>query len=101
MDLGAERLLAAEKSGQKIAIEIKSFAGPSSLADLENAVGQYILYRDILAQTEPQREVYLAVHEAVYIDVFLKPIGQLLRMNNRIKLLVSEPKSEVILQWIP
>lgn len=101
VDLGAERLLAAEKSGQKIAIEIKSFVGSSVLSDLENAVGQYILYRDILAQTEPEREVYLAIHEAVYIDVFLEPIGQLLRTNNRIKLLVFEPKNEVILQWIP
>jgi len=40
IDLGAERLLAAEKDSQKIAIEIKSFIANSALAALEEAVGQ-------------------------------------------------------------
>lgn len=35
VDLGAERLLAAEKPGHKIAVEVKSFVGPSIVADLE------------------------------------------------------------------
>lgn len=35
VDLGAERLLAAEKGRQKIAVEIKTFAGPSDVKDLE------------------------------------------------------------------
>lgn len=39
VDLGAERLLAAEKSGQKIAVEVKSFVSPSEVDDLKNAVG--------------------------------------------------------------
>ena len=30
VDIGAERLLAAEKPGRRIAVEIKSFVGPSS-----------------------------------------------------------------------
>ncbi|MDZ8054247.1 MAG: element excision factor XisH family protein [Aulosira sp. ZfuVER01] len=42
IDLGAEKLIAAQKKGQKIAVEIKSFVGSSPVADLENALGQYI-----------------------------------------------------------
>jgi len=42
VDLGAERLMAAEKSGQRIAVEIKSFVGDSEVDDLEKAVGQYV-----------------------------------------------------------
>jgi len=34
VDLGAEQLLGAEKGNRKIAVEIKSFAGPSEIADL-------------------------------------------------------------------
>jgi len=61
VDLGAERLLAADKEGRKIAVEVKSFLGASEVADLENALGKYILYREILEETEPDRLIHLAV----------------------------------------
>jgi XisH protein len=35
VDLGAERLLAAERAGQQIAVEIKSFTNASEMNDLE------------------------------------------------------------------
>jgi hypothetical protein len=38
IDLGAQKLIAAEKSGEKIAVEVKSFIGASPVADLENAL---------------------------------------------------------------
>ena len=41
VDLAAERLLAAEKDGEKIAIEIKSFLRQSTITDFYAAVGQY------------------------------------------------------------
>ena len=44
VDLGARRLLAAQKEERKIAVEIKSFTGRSDINDLEKALGQYILY---------------------------------------------------------
>ena len=31
IDLGAERVIAAERNGEKIAVEIKSFVGPSAI----------------------------------------------------------------------
>lgn len=43
MDLGAERVISAEKGSRKIVVEIKSFVGRSSIRDLEQALGQYIL----------------------------------------------------------
>ena len=39
VDLGAQRLLAADKGGQKIAVEVKSFSGPSVVTELERALG--------------------------------------------------------------
>jgi XisH protein len=44
VDLGAEQLLAADKQGRKIAIEVKSFFGDSEVEDLEIALGQFILF---------------------------------------------------------
>ncbi len=44
IDLGAERVIAAEKDNTKIAVEIKSFLGLSPLTDFYKALGQYQLY---------------------------------------------------------
>lgn len=55
IDLGAEKLIAAEKGSAKIAVEIKSFVSPSEIQDLENALGQYILYQNVLQRIEPDR----------------------------------------------
>jgi hypothetical protein len=78
IDLGAAQLLAAERYGRKIAVEVKSFVGRSDVDDLEKALGQYILYHDILTQREPDRVLYLAVHEEVFFGVFEEAIGRLL-----------------------
>ena len=60
-DLGAERTIAAEKESEKIAVEIKSFLSVSQIVDLEKAVGQYVIYRGLLSEQEPERTLYLAV----------------------------------------
>jgi len=100
VDFGAERLVAAEKAGRKIAVEIKSFVSPSEVEDLENAVGQFILYHDVLNRTEPNRELYLAIREAIFVDVFAEPLGQVLLENRRVRLVVFDPQAEVILKWV-
>ena len=101
IDLGAELLIAAEKASRRIAVEIKSFTGPSPIQDLRNALGQFILYNDILARLEPDRDLYLAVDRDVFEDLFEDPIGQLLLDNGRIRLLVFNPQEEEIEKWLP
>lgn len=101
VDLGAERLLAAERSGRRIAVEIKSFTGLSEMSDLERAVGQYTVYYDVLAQVEPDRVLYLAVSEEVANGLFEEPLGELLLRNNRVRLVVFNPDAEVLVKWIP
>ncbi len=100
VDLGAERLLSATKKDQKIAVEVKSFTSPSNIAALENALGQYILYRNIIEELEPDRMLYLAVHDEIFSTVFEESLGQLLIHKNRIKLIVFSRTEEVILKWI-
>lgn len=101
VDLGAEKILAAQKNDLKIAVEVKSFLGPSQINELEKGLGQYILYLDILARIEPDRNLYLAIREETFSELFAEPIGQLLIENDRLRLLVVDPEKEVIVQWIP
>ncbi len=100
IDLGAEKLLAAEKEGCKIAVEIKSFLSPSPVNDLENALGQYILYRDALKRSQPERILYLAIPDEVYLDFFQEEIAQMVVENQHLKLMVFEPKKAEVFKWI-
>lgn len=99
-DLGRERLLAAQKDTLRIAVAVKCFLGPSETADLEQAIGQYVLYDFIVAEREPDRILYLAVTGQVMNDVFDEAIGKLVLQNHRIRLIVFDPGSEVIIRWI-
>ncbi|NEO53746.1 MAG: fatty-acid synthase [Okeania sp. SIO3B5] len=101
VDLGASLLLAAEKEEVKIAVELKSFAGRSPINDLENAVGQYIVYHDVLKKTNPERILYLAVDEEAYEGIFSEPIGKLMLENQRLNLVAFHKLEEVIIEWIP
>jgi hypothetical protein len=101
VDLGAERLVAAEKAGHKIAVEVKSFVSPSEMDDLEKAVGQYILYHDALIEREPDRTLYLAVPKDIQRELFDEPVGQMLLKYQRVQLMVFDPRQEVVLRWIP
>jgi hypothetical protein len=100
-DLGAERLINAEKGTEKIVVEVKSFVGRSDVKDLEQALGQYILYRQVLNEMQISRNLYLAISEEIFNSVFTIELGQILLKNNLVKLLVFDKKSEAILQWIP
>ncbi len=101
VDLGAEKLLAAEKGEEKIAVEVKSFLGRSEVADLEQALGQFTLYRKILEYKDPDRKLYLAIRELVFNELFEEPIGQLLLDSDMVRIVVFNEDSEEVLRWIP
>ena len=100
VDLGAEKLFAAEKQGRKIAVKVKSFVSASPVNNLEKAVGQYMVYEDILEQLEPERIIYLAIRAEVYAQIFSEPIGQLLLEKKRFKLIVFDSLKETVVRWI-
>jgi hypothetical protein len=100
IDLGAERLLAAEKAGEKIAVEIKSFLSDSALFDFHLALGQFLNYRLVLETSERERILYLAVPIAAYESFFQRDLPQASVQQYRIKLIVYDPVDEVIVKWI-
>lgn len=101
VDLGAERLISAEKGIQKIVVEVKSFVGRSDVRDLEQALGQYVLYRQIISEMKIERSLYLAVSQPTFNSVFTIELGQILLKNQVVKLIVFDDESEAIVKWIP
>jgi hypothetical protein len=100
VDLGAERVVAAEKAGKHIAVEVKSFRGASPMRDLELALGQFLLYRSILEEQEPQRVLFLAIPDEA-AEILDEAVGQLLIAKHLIQAVVFDPQKEEILRWIP
>jgi hypothetical protein len=101
IDLGAERQFAAEKQGRRIAVEVKSFLGESVMVDLEQAVGQYLLYRSWMARLDEKRELFLAVSSRVYRDVFEDPSAQVLVADYKIQLVSVAVDRQEVDRWFP
>jgi XisH protein len=101
VDLGAERLLAAERGTEKIAVEVKSFIRPSAMKDLEEAVGQFVLYARLMSRYYPDHVLYLAVTEEVSQSVFEEEAGQTMIEDGIIRLVTFDEKQEVLVRWIP
>ena len=99
VDLGAERLLAAQKGAEMIAVEIKSFIGKNDLDDLYQALGQFILYRKALKKVEPRRTLFLALDVNAYREAFGDEDGESLRAEEGVKLLVFDIATEEIVLW--
>ncbi len=100
VDLGAEKLLAAEKGDRKIAVEIKSFVSRSEIDDLKDALGQFVLYEDVLAEKEPERMLFLAIRQKSFDSIFEDEIGKILLRNKRVRLVVFDEEAGEITQWI-
>ena len=92
-------MIAAEREGQKIAVEIKSFIGPPPITSFHLALGQYLNYFYALQQQEPDRKLYLAIPRFAYEETFDKPIVQLTLKNVLVHLLVFDLATETIHTW--
>ena len=100
IDLGAEKLLAAEKENRKIAVEIKSFLSSSPVYEFHSVLGQFLNYREALAEQEPDRILYVAVPVEVYKELFLRQFIQQVVRRYHIRLIVYSPLRKVIVEWL-
>jgi hypothetical protein len=100
IDLGAERLIAAERGTDKIAIEIKTFGNLSFITSLYEAVGKYIIYRNVLALKEPDRVLYLAVPETIYTRFFEEQVIQKTMREEKFKLVIYNQTNQIITEWV-
>ena len=99
IDLAAEQLLTAEKGKERIAVEVKSFLGGSTLSEFHNALGQYINYRRALRRKDPDRTIYLAVPLSVYNSFFAIDFIKEGLEEEEVKLLVYDPVKKELAKW--
>jgi len=108
VDLGATdtrnidqgKFLAAKRQEQKIAVEIKELRGKSIIKELEQAIGQYVLYKLLINKIEPERTIYLAITDIIYDEIFSEPIGELVINDLPLNLIVIDSAKLEVSQWI-
>jgi XisH protein len=100
IDLSAESVIEAEKDGERIAVEIKTFGGLSFISDFHDAIGQYIVYRDALTFESSDMDLYLAMPKAIYDEYGSEPLIDYVLKRQQVKLIIYESKSQSIQSWI-
>ena len=111
VDLGAEgasepeelagSFIGAERGDVRIAVEIKELRGQSVIVELEQAIGQYVLYRLLLNRVDPDRKMFLAIPDKAYIELFTEPIGEVVINDLPLQLLVIDVENAEVKRWIP
>ena len=100
VDLGAEKLIAAEKGNAKIAVEVKSFLGKSIISETQDAIGQFLMYQVVMSEFEANRVLYLAIEEEIFDNEFSDALKTLLLEKLNIKLLIFRASEEGIVKWL-
>lgn len=85
-----------------IIIEVKGFESKGSIVDyLYSAVGQYLLYREIVSEVYGSNlAVYMAVPVAAYLGILTEKIGRIAIEKLGIRFFVFNPDLEEIVEWI-
>ena len=99
-DLRIEKGNAGGEAQRVLVIEIKEFTGVSPMHRLEQALGQYQVYRSYLRQIAPEEQLYLAVDKASYDPLFSRKSFLRIVEDYRLALLVVDVPNEEITQWI-
>ncbi|MEO0041228.1 MAG: hypothetical protein RL329_676 [Bacteroidota bacterium] len=99
IDLGAERLLAAEKGTEKIVVEVKSLMKTSLLHEFHSVLGQYLVYQYGLQKMEKDRKLYLAIPS--FGQKKLNNIPPLLDMikDFNVKIICFDSETKTIVSW--
>ncbi|WP_428655188.1 XisH family protein [Runella sp.] len=99
MDLGAEKMISAERETEKIVVEIKTFTQASFIHAFHEATGQYDNYLFALEEIAPERQLFLAVPNEIWNSYFQERFIQKVIERKHIKLLIYDPISENIILW--
>ena len=98
-DLRAEKIV-ADQPVRVIVVEIKSFDGESLMYALEQALGQFRIYRKVVAKLEPSSKVYLALTDISYQLLLSRPTFNLLMDDREFSLIIVDIAQEKITEWI-
>ncbi len=91
--------LEAKKGDAGAYIEVKCFPSAADTSEFYAAIGQYLVYREVLSIESPNTTLYLAIPTRIWNEQF----GDTYRstaLKNHVKIIVVDLEAETIAQWI-
>jgi XisH protein len=70
------------------------------MQDVEEALGQYLVYLTFLENVEPERKLYLATSDLTYGIIAESKAIQMLLHKYQISLLIVNPERKEIIAWM-
>ena len=98
-DLGAEKVIIAERAEERIAVEVKSFVHISILHDFLIAVGQNYVYNKILSKNDPERVLFVALPAFVYHRIIKFEWAQEVVEDLGMKFILYDINLKTIVAW--
>jgi hypothetical protein len=100
VDLGAEKVFAAQRNAEIILVEVKSFLSKSVIHDFHEALGQYRNYKRVLRKQEVERILFVAIPEDTWVSFFAEPFGMEAIEEEELNLIVFSPLTNTVVKWI-
>lgn len=100
VDLSADKVIAANKQNEKIAVEIKSFIGQSIPYEFHNALGQFLNYFVHIKNLDTERVLFLAISERTHKTLLTRPSLINVLEFYKVHLIIFDETTEKIKQWI-
>jgi hypothetical protein len=98
-DIGAEKIILAQNSSKKIAVEVKSFTHISILHEFLKACGQYLSYAKIMGKNDSERILYLAMPTFVYYRLIQYEWVQEVIFDLNMKIILYNSENSIIEEW--
>ncbi len=99
IDLGLEGIIGAEKEGQHIAIEIKSFDENTPVYSFYEILGQFLMYEMALEEQVRPWGLYVAMSDLGFKKLDEAPIFSRAIQKFGLKFVIFDPQTETIIQW--
>ncbi len=99
VDILLNRLSESEQQ-EIIVVEVKCFSDQTAQTyELYVAIGQYLVYRELLIANHIDRPLYLAIPTRAFHGIF-EAIGITVAIKTEMKLIVIDLDKEEVVQWI-
>jgi XisH protein len=99
IDIGAERIINAQKDEQKVAIEVKSFNDNSPLYSFYEILGQFLVYELALEESDNNWSLFIAISEIGYSKLYESPIFQRAMEKYNLKFIIIDASNKKIVEW--
>jgi hypothetical protein len=99
IDIGMERFIGAEKAGEKIAVEIKSFDAITPFYSFYELLGQYLMYEMALEEQDSNWSLFVAITQSGFNKLEQAPIFRRAIQKFNLKFIIFEPQNKSVVTW--